>query len=167
MTEASIDVKTLAEALRIAMNPSKAEQAKFQEREPGRPHDRIKCVSPTGSTFTAVVGVSKAFPDHGRVVKLEDYEYPPDHVLFPASADGSRKHLATDERGNSIPGQLTPESNSYRYQTTYRADLRAYVGQPFDRTLDVANAAKVAEMRAALDAEAAKRTAAIVAPKTK
>ena len=167
MTE-SIDVKTLAEALRIAMNPSKQEQSKFAEREPGRPHDRIKCVSPTGAKFTAVVGISKEFPDNGRVVKLEDYEYPPDAVLFPASVDGSRKHLVTDERGNSVPGQLTPEANSYRYQTTYRADLRQYVGKPFDLTID---ASKQDALRAFLASQAAEKAVAVAAivaaPKTK
>ena len=157
MTEASIDVKTLAEALRIAMNPTKQEQAKFAERPPGRPHDRIKCVSPTGARFTAVVAKSEEFPDHGRVKTLEDYEYPSDEAFF---GPGTKQYM-TDQFGMPDKARLTPEAASHRYRNTYKADLMTYVGKPFDVMIRADKQSQVAAMRAKLEADEASGIAAI------
>ena len=159
----SIDVKTLAEALRIAMNPTKAEQAKFAEREPGRPHDRIPCVSPTGARFTAVVAKSDGFPDKGRVKTLEDYVYPSDEAFFGPGVH----HYMTDQFGMPDKTRLTPEAQSHRYRNTYKADLMAYVGKPFDIMIAADKQEQIATMRAELAADEARKTAAIVAPQGK
>ncbi len=151
MTEAMIDAKTLAAAMRDVMNPTKAEQSALMKREPGRPHTRIACISPCGAKFNAVVAASKEFPDYGRVKALEDYEYPENPFL------PGMQPYALDPRGGALTTNLTVEAKSWLYQNTYRADLIAYVGKEFNITIRADLRDKVlaieAENRAKLHAE--------------
>lgn len=153
MSESTIDVKTLTAAMRDLMNPAKAAQAAVSAREPGRPHARIACVSTNGAKFNAVVAASKEFPDFGRVKTLEDYQYP--ERAFPPEMD----------QFNGIPiTELTVEAKSWLYKNTYQADLRKYVGEPFDITIRADMQDQVNKIRAERESKMLADLSALTAP---
>jgi len=132
-----ITAKVLAEALREAMNPTINDRLALQERPaPEVEPVRVACVSPSGAQFTAVVVPSRAFPQ-GRVVKIEDYLYPASAALRAAGmscVDGPDTITLSGNlyypQGHERAGRLTPDAKQYVWETTYQADLRAFVGNP-------------------------------------
>lgn len=132
-----ITAKVLAEALREAMNPTINERLALQERPtPEVEPVRVKCVSPTGAHFTAIVVPSRAFPQ-GRVVKIEDYLYPASAALRAAGmscVDGPDAITLSGNlyypQGHERAGRLTPDAKQHVWETTYQADLRDFVGKP-------------------------------------
>lgn len=151
----------MAEALRKALNPAMNERLALQERPPGQPHARIPCVSPTGARFVAVVAASKSHPKYGRVIKLEDYQYP--EIEWP---QGMTVYMP-DATGN-LTTNLTPNAKQHLAVTTWQADLKRYVGQPFDPMIreDLQPQIKQmeAKIRKELDAVAAAEAAKLDAP---
>lgn len=133
MTE-QITVDVLAEALAKAMartfNPTTDQKLQTQERPPGRPELHIKCKSPTGATFTAVVVESREFP-RGRVVSLLNYVYPDWDFGYGkvALADGK-----TLKAVNPRTQRLTLEKHEKQQLAiaTYQKDLINYGGREFD-----------------------------------
>jgi hypothetical protein len=153
-----ISAETLAEALRILQSPTKKEQADFMKREPGREQRSVACVSPTGAKFDAIIGASEKYPDFGRVVRLENYQYPENP--FPRSM----QPYALNPIGGAVTQELTVEAKQYLYEHTLKADLRAYVGKEFDWMIRADKQSEINTLREKMNADMAAAIAAKAPP---
>jgi len=129
----------MAEALRQAFNPAVNDRLELGKRQPPLPEQSIECVSPSGAHFKAIVVASRTFPQ-GRVVRLDEYRYPPHPVLlkkdFPCH-DGPEQFawpqgMAILIEGGEMAGHFTLDAKTYLTQTTFLKDLRDFVGKGFD-----------------------------------
>lgn len=136
----NITVDVLAEALRRVADPSVNERIKLQERPDVKHLRRVPCQSPSGARFTAVIADSKTFTDFGRVISLEDYQYPhseeieyanlPCHKNATFNWGRGAQVLATGEHNVKLP-MLTREAKQTLATMTWQRDLKEYVGQMF------------------------------------
>lgn len=123
------------------LSPQEISDAALGVSAPPIPVRRIACKSDRGCTFTAVVQEARGDdwpPDalripgadpypHGRVIRIEDYEYPAaaevpvdDGGMVPAG-------IEIKERG----GQYTASYLQWRRSTFMRTDWATIAGQPF------------------------------------
>lgn len=123
------------------LTPEQISDAALGVSAPPIPTRRIRCRSDRGCTFTAVVAEARedawppsamripgVFPyPHGRVVRIEDYEYP-EGVETPVDDGGLvPTGIEVRERG----GQYTLSFLQWRRASFMRPDWAMIAGQPF------------------------------------
>lgn len=151
-----ITPEVLAEALRILQNPGIQDRMAHTTRQPPVPETKIACVSPSGARFMAVVVASRTHPANGRVVRIEDYLYPPHPALL---ANGYACHDGAEfefPRGMTVVfqagerrGQMTTDAKMFLTHSTWLADLARYNGREFDPTIRADKQRELAKLREA------------------
>jgi len=133
-----------------------AELAQMARDQPLWPQARYQCKSLiTGASFTAVVSPSRTFPS-GRVVNLEDYRQADDFLTrFPCPC------LPEDMLNEK--GQPSAVLKQHMYAEGWRADLREYVGKPFNPALNPEVAARLERLKAEALANIEAESKAVVA----
>jgi hypothetical protein len=109
----------------------------------------------TGSTFVAVVSVSRTFPQ-GRIVELRDYKLADDF-------DARFPFPGAEEDKTNEKGRPSVHYRQHMYAEGWRRDLNEYVGRAFDPALNPEVAAKLERLKAKALAEIESESAAVVA----
>jgi len=133
-----------------------AQLMELARNQPLWPQARYQCKSLiTGATFTAVVSPSRTFPN-GRIVNLEDYRQADDFLTrFPCPC------LPEDMMNEK--GQPSAVLKQHCYAEGWRADLREYVGKPFNPALNPEVAARLERLKAEALANIEAESKAVVA----
>jgi hypothetical protein len=133
-----------------------AQLMELDRNRPLWPQARYQCKSLiTGSTFVAVVSPSRAFPN-GRIVNLEDYRLA-DNFLERFPCPCFPEDMTTEK------GQPSAVLKQHMYAEGWRADLREYVGKPFNPALNPEVAARLERLKAEALANIEAESKAVVA----